>query len=82
MAATRWEEISRAPGLPDGLLGKLGVSVSPAKAGRVWALIETIGDKTGLYRSDDYGARWINGFVEPRSDASPLVLHACVRRHV
>ena len=54
-----WEEISRAPGLPDGLLGKLGVSVSPAKAGRVWALIEAIGDKTGLYRSDDYGGRWV-----------------------
>jgi photosystem II stability/assembly factor-like uncharacterized protein len=55
-----WEDISRAPGLPDGALGKLGVSISPARSGRVWALIETIGDKTGLYRSDDYGARWIN----------------------
>jgi photosystem II stability/assembly factor-like uncharacterized protein len=53
-----WEEISRAPGLPDGALGKLGVSVSPARSGRVWALIEAIGEKTGLYRSDDYGARW------------------------
>jgi photosystem II stability/assembly factor-like uncharacterized protein len=55
-----WEDISRAPGLPDGALGKLGVSISPARSGRVWVLIETIGDKTGLYRSDDYGARWIN----------------------
>ena len=54
-----WEEISRAPGLPDGPLGKLGVSVTPARSGRVWALIEAIGDKTGLYRSDDYGALWI-----------------------
>ncbi len=54
-----WQEISRAPGLPDGKLGKLGVSVSPAKSGRVWALIETVGDKTGLYRSEDYGARWV-----------------------
>ena len=53
-----WEEISRAPGLPDDLLGKLGVSVSPARSGRVWALIEATGNKTGLYRSDDYGARW------------------------
>ena len=53
-----WEEISREPGLPDGLLGKIGVSVSPARAGRVWALVEAVGDKTGLYRSDDYGARW------------------------
>ena len=54
-----WQDISRAPGLPDGKLGKLGVSVSPAKSGRVWALIETVGDKTGLYRSEDYGARWV-----------------------
>ena len=53
-----WQEISRNPGLPDGLLGKIGVSVSPVRAGRVWALIEAEGDKTGLYRSDDYGARW------------------------
>jgi photosystem II stability/assembly factor-like uncharacterized protein len=53
-----WDEISRAPGLPDGPLGKLGVAISPAKAGRVWAIVETTGDKTGLYRSDDYGAQW------------------------
>src|SRR5579863_566923 len=53
-----WEEISRAPGLPAGPLGKLGVSVSLAKTGRVWVLVETSSDDTGLYRSDDYGARW------------------------
>jgi photosystem II stability/assembly factor-like uncharacterized protein len=53
-----WQEISRNPGLPDGLLGKIGVSISPVRAGRVWALVEAEGDKTGLYRSDDLGARW------------------------
>ena len=53
-----WEEITTAPGLPDGMLGKIGVAVSPAQPGRVWALIEAVGDKTGLYRSDDYGRRW------------------------
>ncbi len=53
-----WQEITRHPGLPDGMLGKIGVTASPARAGRVWALIEAEGDKTGLYRSDDYGARW------------------------
>lgn len=53
-----WEEITTAPGLPDGMLGKIGVAVSPAQAGRVWALVEAVGDKTGLYRSDDYGRRW------------------------
>jgi photosystem II stability/assembly factor-like uncharacterized protein len=54
-----WDEITRAPGLPDGPIGKVGVSVSPAKSGRVWVLIETTGSKTGLYRTDDYGARWV-----------------------
>ena len=38
-----WEEISRAPGLPSGPLGKIGVAVSPARSGRVWALVETDG---------------------------------------
>ena len=60
-----WEEISRKPGLPDGLLGKIGVSISP-RQGRVWALIEAEGDKTGLYRSDDYGNRWT--MVSPNRD--------------
>ena len=46
-------------GLPDGLIGKVGFSVSAAKPGRVWALIETTGNKTGLYRTEDYGARWV-----------------------
>jgi photosystem II stability/assembly factor-like uncharacterized protein len=53
-----WTEISRFPGLPAGPLGKVGVAVSPARAGRVWALIETEAEKTGLYRSDDYGETW------------------------
>ncbi|HJU18537.1 MAG TPA: glycosyl hydrolase [Stellaceae bacterium] len=53
-----WSEISRNPGLPTGPLGKLGVAVSPARAGRVWALVETEAEQTGLYRSEDYGASW------------------------
>ncbi len=40
------------------MLGKIGVAVSPARAGRVWALIEAMNEKTGLYRSDDYGESW------------------------
>ena len=56
-AGDSWEEISRKPGLPTGLLGKIGVVVSPAKAGRVWAVIEA---KDGaVFRSDDYGETWI-----------------------
>jgi photosystem II stability/assembly factor-like uncharacterized protein len=45
-----------AKGLPRGVLGKIGVAVSPARPGRVWALIEH--DSGGVYRSDDGGATW------------------------
>jgi photosystem II stability/assembly factor-like uncharacterized protein len=61
-----WEEISTKPGLPSGMLGKIGVSISPARSGRVWALVEAEGDKTGLYRSDDFGMRWT--MVSPNRD--------------
>jgi photosystem II stability/assembly factor-like uncharacterized protein len=54
-----WEELTRRDnGLPTGKLGKLGVTASAARAGRVWALVEAEGEKTGLYRSDDHGTRW------------------------
>ena len=46
-----WTEISRNPGLPqEGLLGKIGVSVSPARPNRLWAIVEAEGDKSGVYR--------------------------------
>jgi photosystem II stability/assembly factor-like uncharacterized protein len=54
-----WEEVSTKPGFAELPLGKLGVAVSPVRAGRVWALVEAKDDKTGLYRSDDYGERWV-----------------------
>ena len=54
-----WTDITRNPGLPqEGILGKIGVSVSPARPSRVWAIVETEGDKSGVYRSDDRGATW------------------------
>ncbi|MCB0014384.1 MAG: hypothetical protein KDE34_20865, partial [Anaerolineales bacterium] len=51
-----WTDISHNPGLPEGIMGKIGVATAPAKPGRVWALVEA--DKMGLYRSDDWGATW------------------------
>ncbi len=54
-----WIDISRNPGLPqEGLLGKIGVSVSPARPSRLWAIVEAEGEKSGVYRSDDRGATW------------------------
>lgn len=44
-------------GLPAGILGRIGVSVSGADSSRVYALIEA--KEGGLYRSDDGGDSWI-----------------------
>jgi photosystem II stability/assembly factor-like uncharacterized protein len=55
---TTWKDVTRATGLPGGLLGRIGVAVSPADGNRVWALIEAAGNAGGLYLSDDGGASW------------------------
>ncbi|MGA7668943.1 MAG: glycosyl hydrolase, partial [Nitrolancea sp.] len=52
-----WEEITRHSGLPEGVWGKLGVAASPAKSGRVWAVIEA--ENGAVFRSDDYGDSWV-----------------------
>ena len=51
-----WQNISAHRGLPDGILGKVGIAASPAQSGRVYALIEH--EDGGMYRSDDYGDSW------------------------
>ena len=53
-----WEEVSVNHGFAKGLLGKIGVSISAAKQGRVFALVEGDEDNTGLYLSEDYGLSW------------------------
>jgi photosystem II stability/assembly factor-like uncharacterized protein len=52
-----WEEITRRSVLPQGTLGKIGVVASPARPGRVWAIIEA--DDGAVFRSDDYGDNWV-----------------------
>ncbi len=71
-----WEELTHNQGLPAGTLGKLGVSASPAKAGRVWAIVEHT-KEGGLYRSDDYGDTW-----ELVSDNQNLISRAWYYMHV
>ena len=51
-----WEKL--ANGLPSGLVGKIGVAVSPANPDRVWAIVEAEDPVIGLYRSDDAGRSW------------------------
>ena len=65
-----WEEVTAEDarpgnGLPEGTLGKIGVTVSPARPGRVWAIVEAEGRKRGLYRSDDNGDSWIKTSSKP-----------------
>lgn len=45
-------------GLPQGLIGKIDFAVSPADPSRVYALVETVPEEEGLYRSNDNGATW------------------------
>lgn len=51
-----WMEITRAPGLPKGIIGKITVAVSPADSNRVYAMVEAA--EGGLFRSDDAGQTW------------------------
>ena len=51
-----WTEISKNKGLPEGVLGKIGITVSPVNTDRIWAMIEA--EEGGLYRSDDGGENW------------------------
>jgi photosystem II stability/assembly factor-like uncharacterized protein len=52
-----WKDISKNPGMPKGLLGKIGITVSPVNSDKLYAMIENK-DNGGLYRSDDAGATW------------------------
>lgn len=51
-----WTEISHNRGLPQGPLGKIGVTVSPASPDRVWAIVEA--KHGGVFCSDDGGETW------------------------
>jgi len=53
-----WHDLTNQKGLPDGIKGKIGLTVSPAQPERVWAIIEAEDKKAGVYRSDDSGATW------------------------
>jgi len=51
-----WTELTRNPGMSAGMIGKIGVAVSPADPNRVFAIVEA--DSGGVFRSDDGGATW------------------------
>ncbi len=51
-----WTELSRNPGMPKGVLGRIGVTVSPQNSDRVWAIVEA--EDGGVFRSDNGGRTW------------------------
>ena len=59
-----WTELTQNQGLPSGVWGRPGVTVSPANPDRVWALVEA--EDGGLFRSDDSGQTWIRTTTETR----------------
>jgi len=52
-----WTNISKNEGMPKGIWGISGVSVSPVNSNKVYAIIEN--DNGGVYRSDDAGKSWV-----------------------
>lgn len=50
---TTWKKLNQ--GLPQGLIGKIDLAVSPADPNRLYALVEAPKGDGGLYRSDDQG---------------------------
>lgn len=51
-----WESLMDKKGMPEGTIGIIGVTVSPANPDRVWAIIEN--ENGGVFRSDDGGKLW------------------------
>jgi photosystem II stability/assembly factor-like uncharacterized protein len=51
-----WIELTRNSGLPRGVVGKVGIAVSPANPERVWAIVEA--EDGGVFRSDNGGQTW------------------------
>ena len=51
-----WTEITRNPGLPKGIVGRIGIAVSPVNSDRVWAIVEAADG--GLFRSENGGKNW------------------------
>jgi len=52
-----WKDLSKNPGMPKGLMGRVGVSVSPANPQRVYALIEA--EEGGAFLSNNGGDTWV-----------------------
>ncbi|NKB87253.1 MAG: glycosyl hydrolase [Acidobacteria bacterium] len=64
-----WERLEG--GFPQGLVGRIGVAVSPADPSRVWAIVEADRDRSAVYRSDDGGDTWSKASTQGRLVSRP-----------
>ncbi len=51
-----WTDLTKNPGLPKGMVGKIGITVSAVNPDRLWAIVEA--DEGGVFRSDNGGKTW------------------------
>lgn len=50
----KWKKVTN--GLPTGMVGRMGISISPANPDKIWVMVEALPEEEGgLYRSDDGG---------------------------
>ena len=70
-----WTDLSHAPGMPRGVEGRIGVTVSPVNPERVWAIVEA--SDGGVYRSDNGGRNWTR-----LSDSNDLRQRAWYYSHI
>ncbi|WP_163417458.1 VPS10 domain-containing protein [Flagellimonas sp. HSM57] len=51
-----WTDLTSNEGMPEGPIGKIGVTVSPVDSNRVWVIVEA--NEGGVFRSEDAGKTW------------------------
>ena len=89
-----WTELTHNPGLPLGVIGNIGIAVSPSNSNKLWAIVEA--DSGGVFRSTDGGATWTRTnsdrrlrqrawyytriFADPKNDKSIYVLNTGMYR--
>jgi photosystem II stability/assembly factor-like uncharacterized protein len=66
-----WTELTHHAGLPDGPIGRIGITVSPIRPSRLWASVEARDSTGGIFRSDDAGATWTRVNAEQKFMVRP-----------
>jgi photosystem II stability/assembly factor-like uncharacterized protein len=68
-----WNDISKNEGLPEGQMGRVGLTMSAADGKRIYALIDSE-TGAGVYRSDDSGRTW--SFVSDNANITARPFYA------